>query len=302
MTDPMPVQAVQLHLLRHAHAGDYATWDGPDEARPLSPRGERQADRLGRFLAGIGFRTDAIITSPKVRALQTAEIVAERLGVPFGTDDRLAEGFGLTDLEAILRDAGDPVAPILVGHDPDFSELLADLCGGSAYRCARAPSPGSMPSGRSSPAVPRCAGLCPRTCSSRTARRTDVPRSPGSTIARAVLARVANRSDALINPPGTSVRAIARHPLGHARCDPVEDPLAAAFRGDEAGFAQDPQVVRDGRLADVAGRGEVARARLGLGGKLADDREAGGVREGGQEADVGVRDGGLVRAMPAAYR
>jgi phosphohistidine phosphatase len=105
-------------------------WDGPDAARPLAPRGERQADRLARFLAGTGFRTDAIITSPKLRAAQTAEIVAERLGVPVRIDERLAGGVGLNALEAILRDAGDPVAPVLVGHDPDFSDLVVKLCGG----------------------------------------------------------------------------------------------------------------------------------------------------------------------------
>jgi phosphohistidine phosphatase len=131
VTDLEPVRAVQLHLLRHAHAGDPETWDGPDASRPLSSRGERQADRLGRFLAGIGFKTDAIITSPKVRAAQTAELVAKRLGVPVGTDDRLGGELGLGTLEAILRDAGDPSAPILVGHDPDFSDLVVKLCGAS---------------------------------------------------------------------------------------------------------------------------------------------------------------------------
>lgn len=129
MTDLEPVRSIQLHLLRHAHAGDPMAWDDADEARPLSPRGQRQADRLGRFLAGIGFRTDAIITSPKLRAAQTAEIVAERLGVPVGTDDRLAGEVGLNTLEAILRDAGDPGLPILVGHDPDVSDLVVKLCG-----------------------------------------------------------------------------------------------------------------------------------------------------------------------------
>ena len=130
MTDLEPIRSVQLHLLRHAHAGDPFEWDGPDEARPLSPKGERQADRLGRFLAGVGFRTDAIITSPKVRAVQTGEIVAERLGVPVGTDERLAGDVGLGALEAILLHAGHPTAPILVGHDPDFSDLIVKLCGG----------------------------------------------------------------------------------------------------------------------------------------------------------------------------
>ena len=67
---------IELYLLRHADAGDPMAWQGPDAARPLSGKGERQADRLGRFLAGIGFTPDAIITSPKVRAAQTAEGVA----------------------------------------------------------------------------------------------------------------------------------------------------------------------------------------------------------------------------------
>ena len=122
---------IELYLLRHAHAGDPMAWDGPDEDRPLSDKGEKQADRLGRFLAGIGFQPDAIVTSPKVRAAQTAEIVALRLGVPVGVDARLAGSLGIGALESILRDAGDPARPILVGHDPDFTELVAILCGAS---------------------------------------------------------------------------------------------------------------------------------------------------------------------------
>jgi phosphohistidine phosphatase len=120
---------MELYLLRHAHAGDPGTWDGPDERRPLSDKGEKQADRLGRFLAGIGFQTDAIITSPKVRAAQTAKLVAERLGVPVGEDDRLGGEVSIGTLEAILRDAGDPARPVIVGHDPDFTDLVAILCG-----------------------------------------------------------------------------------------------------------------------------------------------------------------------------
>lgn len=120
---------MELYLLRHAHAGDPAAWDGPDEYRPLSDKGEKQADRLGRFLAGIGFQADAIVTSPKVRAAQTARIVAERLGLPVGEDERLAGEVSIGTLEAILRDAGRPVRPVIVGHDPDFTELVAILCG-----------------------------------------------------------------------------------------------------------------------------------------------------------------------------
>jgi phosphohistidine phosphatase len=120
---------LQLHLLRHAHAGDPEGWSGPDAARPLSPKGEQQAERLGQFLASLGFKPDAIITSPKLRAAQTAEIVGKALGVEVKEDERLAREFDLVTVEAILFDAGEPTKPVLVGHDPDFSELIATLCG-----------------------------------------------------------------------------------------------------------------------------------------------------------------------------
>ena len=123
---------IELHLLRHAHAGDAFEGSGPDDRRPLSEKGEKQADRLGRFLAGVGFAPDAIITSPKVRAVQTAEIVAGRLGVPVVVDTRLAGGFGLQAVEAMLHEVGDPIRPVLVGHDPDFTDLVEVLTGSSA--------------------------------------------------------------------------------------------------------------------------------------------------------------------------
>jgi phosphohistidine phosphatase len=121
--------SIQLFLLRHADAGDPAAWDGPDASRPLSPKGERQSERLGRFLAGIGFRPDAIITSPKLRASQTAELVAQQLGVGVRLDERLGSGVDLAALEGILRDANDPSRAVLVGHDPDFSDLVEALTG-----------------------------------------------------------------------------------------------------------------------------------------------------------------------------
>jgi phosphohistidine phosphatase SixA len=117
-----------LHLVRHAHAGDPEAWDGPDAARPLSEKGRSQAERLGRFLADISFQTDAILTSPKLRAAQTAQIVAGHLGVVVADDERLAGSLDLETLDALLTDAQDPERPVIVGHDPDFSELLALLC------------------------------------------------------------------------------------------------------------------------------------------------------------------------------
>lgn len=118
-----------LHLLRHAHAGDPGAWDGPDAERPLSDKGRAQAERLGAHLAAIGFRPDAIISSPKVRALETAEIVAEHLDLSVSVDDRLGRMVGPEDIVESLAAAGAPQRPVLVGHDPDFSDLVSTLCG-----------------------------------------------------------------------------------------------------------------------------------------------------------------------------
>lgn len=115
----------ELYFLRHADAGDPEAWTGPDEVRPLSGKGEKQARRLGKYLAEIGFKPGAIISSPKTRARQTAEIVADALGVDVEIDERLAGGLDAVAIEAILFDAGEPERPVLVGHDPDFSEMTA---------------------------------------------------------------------------------------------------------------------------------------------------------------------------------
>jgi phosphohistidine phosphatase len=119
----------QLYLLRHADAGDPEAWQGDDAVRPLSPKGRRQAERLGRLLAAVGFEPDLIASSPKVRAAETAELAAAPLARAVTLDDRLASGAGLSTVDAILRDAGSVRRVVLVGHDPDFSDLLSTLVG-----------------------------------------------------------------------------------------------------------------------------------------------------------------------------
>jgi phosphohistidine phosphatase len=123
------VSELRLHLLRHADAGNPAGWHGPDDARPLSEKGVRQAERLARLLEAAGFETDALISSPKVRAVQTAEPVARALGIEVRIDERLASGLDTASATELLADAGNPRRPVLVGHDPDFSWLLSSLVG-----------------------------------------------------------------------------------------------------------------------------------------------------------------------------
>ncbi|CAN5643402.1 hypothetical protein BH20CHL7_BH20CHL7_07750 [soil metagenome] len=120
---------MHLHLLRHAHAGDAFEWEGPDALRPLTEKGRAQAKRLGCFLAERRFETDRVLTSPKLRASQTSDIVAAHLAVPVTVDERLGGPLDVRSLDALLAAYGDPERPVLVGHDPDFSELVAVLCG-----------------------------------------------------------------------------------------------------------------------------------------------------------------------------
>lgn len=117
---------VRVHLLRHAHAGDSFKWIGDDDLRPLTDKGRKQSQQLGEFLASHGVRPDVIVTSPLVRAQQTAEIVAGILDMTVRTDGRLRSGFGKRELWAVLDEAGAREV-MLVGHDPDFSALLAYL-------------------------------------------------------------------------------------------------------------------------------------------------------------------------------
>lgn len=118
----------QLYLLRHAHAGDAAEWTGNDDLRPLSQRGRQQAQDLGRFLAGQTFALDLLISSPKARARQTAELIADEIGIAVGIDERLAGALDVDDLSQIVDNLGGQRV-MLVGHDPDFSELAAQLSG-----------------------------------------------------------------------------------------------------------------------------------------------------------------------------
>ncbi len=120
-----------LYLLRHAHAGNPDRWTGNDDDRPLSEKGRHQAERVGRLLTAAGGATapDLLITSPRVRAAQTAGIVGDALGVAVVVDPRLAGPLYPEVLEEILAAAGPSERPCLVGHDPDFSSLLGELVG-----------------------------------------------------------------------------------------------------------------------------------------------------------------------------
>ena len=105
------------------------TWRGPDARRPLSDKGRKQAKRLGTQLAAVRADLGPILTSPKLRASETADLLAKSLGTSVTVEHRLAGALDVATLEAILAGHGDPERVVLVGHDPDFSAVLGQLIG-----------------------------------------------------------------------------------------------------------------------------------------------------------------------------
>jgi phosphohistidine phosphatase len=112
-----------LWLLRHAEAAD----GQPDDERPLTERGIVHAEAAGRALAYLGEQIEVCLSSPKRRALQTAELACEPLGIQVTVEPALAgEPIDVHTITAGLDDV------LLVGHDPSFSLLLHDLTGAQA--------------------------------------------------------------------------------------------------------------------------------------------------------------------------
>jgi len=112
-----------LWLLRHAEAAD----GFPDDERPLTERGTRQAEAVGRALARLGVEIEICLTSPKLRAVQTAQLACEPLGITVRVEPALSgEPFDVHELTAGLQDV------LLVGHDPSFSLTLHHLTGAQA--------------------------------------------------------------------------------------------------------------------------------------------------------------------------
>ena len=110
-----------IWLLRHGEAADGT----PDADRPLTERGEAQARAAGAALAAIGVSLDACVTSPKLRAADTARIACEFLNVDPQEDAAL--GGGPFDPPEVALGHGEEV--LLVGHDPDFSMALHTATG-----------------------------------------------------------------------------------------------------------------------------------------------------------------------------
>jgi phosphohistidine phosphatase len=110
-----------IYLLRH---GDAEDGNGDDAARRLTPKGERQAEAAGKALSKLGAEIDACLTSPKVRAAETARLASRALGL----EPEIAEELRGGPFDSLGLAAGRGNT-LLVGHEPDFSGEVSRLTG-----------------------------------------------------------------------------------------------------------------------------------------------------------------------------
>lgn len=125
---------MRCFFLRHGLAAEPQDWQGSDFDRPLTETGRKRMAREGETIARLGLDLDVIVTSPLVRARETATILAKALKLQDRVieDDRLGPGFDLARLQSVLHDHPKASAILLVGHEPGMSETVGRLTGGSA--------------------------------------------------------------------------------------------------------------------------------------------------------------------------
>jgi len=120
---------VKIYFLRHGVAVEPGEWKGNDYDRPLTDDGCDRMAREAKAIRKLQLDLDAILTSPLVRAKQTADIVGRELRIPSKEDERLGGDFDISTLEAILQGCADLKALMLVGHEPSMSSVIGRLVG-----------------------------------------------------------------------------------------------------------------------------------------------------------------------------
>jgi phosphohistidine phosphatase len=121
---------VRCYFLRHGQAGEREDWSGDDFDRPLTDDGIRKMEREAKTIASLDLDIDVAVTSPLVRAVQTAQIVARELDL----EKRLVTDKDVVDLNprnlvSILGRHASAESVLLVGHDPTMSETIGDVVG-----------------------------------------------------------------------------------------------------------------------------------------------------------------------------
>ena len=130
---------MNCYFLRHGIAVDSAEWHGSDDDRPLTAEGSTRMEREAKAIAELLPDLELIVTSPLVRARQTAQFVAERLRLRNVVEDgRIAHGFNARACQAILTAHPDAESVMLVGHEPSMSLTIGHAIGSASIELKKA--------------------------------------------------------------------------------------------------------------------------------------------------------------------
>lgn len=122
---------LELYLIRHGIAAQRGDEYPDDSKRPLTSRGIARLKKQAKALEDLGIAFDLIITSPLVRARQTADVIAESFKTkpPVATSDSLAPAGTPASVIQELSKHARKARVALVGHEPNIGELAARLIG-----------------------------------------------------------------------------------------------------------------------------------------------------------------------------
>lgn len=120
---------MEIYFLRHGEAEDYSA---DDHSRNLTARGIARIQTAAQVIHKLNLGLNHIYTSPRNRAHQTAQIVAEVLGMPIEITEYLNFGFNMVALERLIAPFPDDARVMVVGHEPTFSQTIASLTGAQA--------------------------------------------------------------------------------------------------------------------------------------------------------------------------
>jgi phosphohistidine phosphatase len=124
-----------LYIMRHGIAVARGSHFEDDSKRPLTPAGKKKVKEIATGLKRLGVVLDWVVTSPLVRAVETAEIVAESLApnVPMDFCDALRPGGSAEALVTFLARYPNRKRVLVAGHEPDLSMLAARLIGAGRH-------------------------------------------------------------------------------------------------------------------------------------------------------------------------
>jgi phosphohistidine phosphatase len=121
---------MKLYFFRHGHAEDA---DGPefdDFARRLTDKGVKRTQTAAQALVKLAIKPARLYSSPRIRARQTADILAKALGISVAIREEVGFGFNTEYIEPLISELEADDEVIFVGHEPDLSIMVSKLVSG----------------------------------------------------------------------------------------------------------------------------------------------------------------------------